>query len=240
MSAIHAALRERYCHPEWAIFFEVSNGTGARGHSYADAVAMNLYPSRGLEINGFEVKNYRSDWLRELKDPAKAEPVFKFCDRWWIVAEKGLVKPGELPIVWGLIEHHQGKLRQEKAAPPLTPNPLNKTFAAALLRRAGQFDEGKIKALVDKEVERIRATERKRADEDIGRRTQKFTELQERVAKIKELTGIELLTWQSPEEIAAAIKWALSADLFSTYGSIRQARIAAEKLIKTIDEALPK
>ncbi len=37
---VYAALRERFAAPEWAIFFEVANGTGHHGRRYADAVAM--------------------------------------------------------------------------------------------------------------------------------------------------------------------------------------------------------
>ena len=49
-----AALRLRCRPPEWALFFEVADSTGLAGHGrYLDAVAMNLYPSRGLELHGF-------------------------------------------------------------------------------------------------------------------------------------------------------------------------------------------
>jgi hypothetical protein len=235
---ITAALRERYCKPEWSIFFEVSNGTGARGHRYADAVAMNLFPSRGLEINGFEIKTYRSDWLKELKNPEKAEPVFKYCNRWWIVAEKGLVKPGELPPTWGLIEHAAGKLRQDIAAPALSPVPLDRTFAAALLRRAGEADANTIRAIVNKEVENIRIIERKRADEEVTRRMQKFTDIEKKVAEIKVNTGIDLLSWKAPNEVCAAIKFSLSADLFVSYNSIQNLRNQAELFVKNIDESM--
>lgn len=235
---IAAALRERYCKPEWAIFFEVSNGTGARGHRYADAVAMNLYPSRGLEIHGFEIKTYRSDWLRELKNPEKAEPVFKYCDRWWIVSEKGLVKPGELPPTWGLIEHDNGKLRQDTAAPKLTPTPINLTFAAALLRRAGEADAAQIKVIVDKEVANIRTSERERADEEVERRTRRFGDIDKKLAEIKEKTGIDLLSWNAPKEVSDAIKFALSSDLFESYNSVQNLRDQAQLFVKNIDEAM--
>ncbi len=66
---------------------------------------MNLYPSRGLEINGFEVKGSRQDWIKELKSPEKSAPVQRFCDRWWIVAPAGIIQPGELPPTWGQFEN---------------------------------------------------------------------------------------------------------------------------------------
>lgn len=103
---IESALRAKYAAPEYALIFEVRNGTGfaRRTARYADAIAMNLYPSRGLEIIGFEIKASRADWLRELKNPDKAEEIGKFCDRWYVViGDKDIVKPGELPACWGLI-----------------------------------------------------------------------------------------------------------------------------------------
>lgn len=47
---VKSLLRARFCSPEWAIFFEVGDGTGSAQRRWADAVAMNMYPSRGLEI----------------------------------------------------------------------------------------------------------------------------------------------------------------------------------------------
>src|SRR3546814_15144887 len=69
---INAALRARFCAPEWALLFNVGNATGATQRRWADAVAMNLYPSRGLELPGFDVKASRSDWLLEPKQPDKS------------------------------------------------------------------------------------------------------------------------------------------------------------------------
>jgi hypothetical protein len=64
-ASMEGLLAARYCAPAWAIFYEVANATGANGSRYADAVAMSLYPSRGLELHGFEVKKSRWDWVRE-------------------------------------------------------------------------------------------------------------------------------------------------------------------------------
>lgn len=76
----------------------------------ADAIAIDTWESKGLELHGFEVKCSRSDWLTELKTPEKSEPFRKFCDRWWLVtSSKDIVKPGELPHGWGhmaLVENY--------------------------------------------------------------------------------------------------------------------------------------
>lgn len=134
---LKAALAVRYCAPEAAIFFEVADATGARQSGYTDAVSMNLWPSRGLLLQGFELKATRSDWLKELKKPAKAEAVFGYVDRWWLVAgDASIVKPGELPSTWGLLVAEGGRLVAKVEAPKLKPKPIPRGFLAAILRRA--------------------------------------------------------------------------------------------------------
>lgn len=134
---IRAAIATRFAAPEWALFFEVPSGTGANAHRRADAVAMNLYPSRGLEIHGFEVKIARSDWLRELKDPDKSASVQMRCDRWWICTDDDkIVKDGELPPTWGLMVLRSGKLVVKMQAPALATPPIDRAFVASLLRAA--------------------------------------------------------------------------------------------------------
>ncbi len=133
---VHAALIARYCAPEWALLFEVGNATGHATNRHADAIAMSLWPSRGLDLHGIEVKISRSDWLREKKDPAKAEGIGQFCDFWWLaVSDAAIVKPGELPTSWGLLAPRGDKLTCVKEA---TLNehkkPLTRGFLAAIFR----------------------------------------------------------------------------------------------------------
>jgi hypothetical protein len=69
-----------------------------------DAMSMGLWPSRGLIIDAFEIKCSRSDWLKELRDPSKAEAFCKRADRFWlVVGDAQIVKDGELPDGWGLL-----------------------------------------------------------------------------------------------------------------------------------------
>lgn len=132
---IHKALGQRFRAPEWALLHEVCNGTGSRARRSADAIAINLWPSRGLELHGIEVKVTRSDWLRELRNPEKSAPVQKYCDRWWIAAPPDVVQTGELPVTWGLLLLRKRGLVAKKQAPPLDPAPLDRAFVAAIGRR---------------------------------------------------------------------------------------------------------
>jgi len=102
----------------------------------ADFIAMDLWPSSGLPLHGFEVKCSRSDWLTELRDPSKADEFKRYMDRWWLViSDRAFVKPGELPVGWGLMAlDKNGALRVVHHAPLLKPDPMPRTMFAALLR----------------------------------------------------------------------------------------------------------
>ena len=143
-----AALRRRYSESHgngdrWAFATHVRCGAGfgpqwgAGQLRTADAVAMDLWPSKGLEIHGHEVKVSRSDWLAELKQPDKCEPVKRYCDRWWlVVADRAIVKGGELPEGWGLMVVSGDSTRVVVKAPKLSPDSVTKDFMAPFLRAA--------------------------------------------------------------------------------------------------------
>ena len=81
------ALRNKYDDNGNAFAFmeQVGNATGWECNRHADAIVVSLWKSRGLEIMGFETKVSRSDWLKELKQPEKADEISKYCHRWYLV-----------------------------------------------------------------------------------------------------------------------------------------------------------
>lgn len=119
----------------YAMLEEVANATGYSGDRSADALMMELWKPH--EWHGFEIKASRADWLRELKDPSKAETFKRHMDHWWlVVGDAAIVKDGELPEGWGLLVPTDGRtLRVAKAAPQLKPEPIPRVFMAALMRR---------------------------------------------------------------------------------------------------------
>jgi len=157
-------LRERYPSPAWAFFENVGDGTGMNQRRWADGFAMSLWPSRGLVFHGFEVKVSRQDVMRELATPQKADAVAKYCDYWWLaVGAIGIVDGLELPPAWGLLApvEIRGKqsLRVVKEATKLDAKEIDRTFTAAILRRAAEhFDVERIRQEVRYEIhEEIRA-----------------------------------------------------------------------------------
>ena len=157
-------LREKFAPPAYALFEEVKNQTGyqKRAERYADALALSLWPSRGITMTGFELKVSRGDWRKELDDPAKAAEFSKYCHAWYVVAPEGIVERLELPATWGLIEvptAGRKRLVTKVEAPKLTPEPWDQAFVAALLRRQAEH----LNAYVQESMQAQLAGERERA-----------------------------------------------------------------------------
>jgi hypothetical protein len=146
------ALRKQWPYPDYAFIEEFRGGTGYGISNRADAIAMDLWPSRGgLELIGFEIKTSRADWLNELKQPKKCEAIKQYCDKWYLVTDNQYIVDtfkNEIPDDWGYmyIEAHTKNyiptFKIAKEAPKLQPKPVNKHFIASLMRRASaQFNE---------------------------------------------------------------------------------------------------
>lgn len=133
--AVFRVLRHRYPDQQYALLAQVPDATGASQSRWADAMAFGLWPSRGLEIEGFEIKVTRSDWLSELNAPDKSAPIQKYCHRWWIVAgARDIVRPEELPKTWGLLIPRGDGLEAKVQAPLLKPKKVTRKFVVAVMR----------------------------------------------------------------------------------------------------------
>ncbi|ARO22904.1 hypothetical protein TAL182_CH01091 [Rhizobium sp. TAL182] len=176
---IRLGMSKRWAAPEYAIMWEVSNATGGGRNRYADAVIMSLWPSRGLELHGVEIKISRADWKREAADPAKAEAIARFCDRWYVHTAPGVVDDlSDLPPAWGLREFDGRAWRTVREAAKNEPEPITRSFLAALLRRADDMmrlmiNEATREARdrVSEEIEKHRQTREREIQEAAERRT---------------------------------------------------------------------
>jgi hypothetical protein len=137
-------LRARYGEARrYAVLEEVANGTGSRASRICDLLTINLWPSDGLEWQGHEIKASRGDWLREIKDPDKADAFAAYCDRWWIVAaDRSMVQTGELREGWGLLVPSGDGLRVVIGAAKREPKEVSRSLIAAILRRSLESSPG--------------------------------------------------------------------------------------------------
>jgi hypothetical protein len=131
---------------EYAFLTQVRDAAGFYGSRTLDVVTLSLWPSRGMELHGYEVKVSRADWIRELHEPAKAEAFVQRLDRFsLVVADEAMVAPGELPPGWGLMAVRGGRLVTVVQAPNLRrgkePPPVSRSWLVCLLRAAGAVPE---------------------------------------------------------------------------------------------------
>jgi hypothetical protein len=220
------ALRPLYPAREYALLPQVANGTGGRATRHCDALALSLWPSRGLHLSGFEMKSHRSDWLREIKNPAKADEIAKFCNFWWIVVPSGIVKLDELPEPWGLLVWDEKKeaLNKVKAAKWREAVAMDMPFMAAALRKAQDC------YAPDAVVNEARAAGVLKGREDGKLESQadlrRYRELEKRVLAFEKASGVEISGWQDAESIGDAVKQVLSGTV--NHGRDRLLRIAKQ------------
>lgn len=199
-------LRQRFAAPEFAFLPQVRNQTGfsRRVVRTADALAMSLYPSRGLHLYGFEIKCSRSDWSRDRDNPDKADEIAKHCHFWFIVAPDDKVVPiAELPATWGLIlaTKDSTSVKTVKAGQLMKPEPLTHHFLAAVLRKAsgtGMIPRSDIAKEIEVAVAKARASEIEHARQMQERTETKLRDLQSSVNAFSQRSGIRVENYLGP------------------------------------------
>lgn len=248
-----ALLRQKLTKPgnggagEYALLPQVRNAAGFDASRTFDAVAVSLWPSRGFSIHCYEVKCSRSDWLRELKEPAKAEAAARHCDRFSIVAaDSTVVRNGELPPTWGLLVVHGDSLRTVVAAPLLPgadpKRPVDRSFLVPMLRSAGAAIPA-----TPAEVERAKREGIKQGQEsgrrEVERVAERLRELQERVTQFETAAGVKLgSTWggQTAEQVGLALRRLIATEQATTSveSSLKAARSRLAESLDAIDRLL--
>lgn len=193
---VKGLIRSRYAMDRgWATLEEVGGVTerGETNRRY-DALAVSLWQSMGVQVHGFEVKVSRSDWLTELRNPAKSAPLMRQCTHWWVVAPAGVVMKNEVPNDWGWLQVTPSNLRMSKSATVL-PNVPSVDFWRMLLQKSvyrAAVDENaliqKLRAQVQKEY-RERDESRKRTA------SKELTDARTLVEEFEKQTGLRLHSW---------------------------------------------
>jgi hypothetical protein len=235
-SDLIARLSGRHRPPEWAFFEQVPSGTGGGATRTADAVAMNLWPSRGLEVHGFEVKISRNDWIRELKAPQKADEIAGYCDRFWlVVSDATIVHPGELPATWGLMGPRGDGLVTVKEPAKLDSRPLDRAFVAAILRKAtsGVVPKSELEARVDEVRARLVEAHADQHERDEERNR----ELAAAIAEFEKRSGVRIHEW-SAGEVGDAVKALLDGSAERVLRGMEHARTITERSLADIDERI--
>ncbi|MEU4576156.1 hypothetical protein [Nonomuraea sp. NPDC023979] len=165
-----------------------------------DLLRVGVWQSRGLSIDVHELKTSRSDWLRELDNPAKAEAWWPYSSRFWIVAPPKLIQPEELPTGWGLMEPPTGagRRRFKMVVKPAERAPkLTMQLLAELLGRAANMYAADLQRMrIDHSNELFQQKQRLRAEAGQTRLDPRTQETLEILDKLEAAMGMRLTIWR--------------------------------------------
>lgn len=217
--ALYAALAKHFSEADWWLVYEVGLFNGAQDggdstYRRADAFAICTWASRSWEIHGIEVKATRSDWLAELREPAKADAAIRICRKWWVCAPPDVVKEGELPEGWGLLVPSNGGLREQvkaKARDDIPEPPRG--WWVRVLRQVGH---GKT---IRKRIDAAYAAGERagqqgstwRIESERDRAKQAYESLQGKIAEFQKFSGLDIDTW-AVGDIGKAVRVVLASD----------------------------
>ena len=193
---VHKVLQKQFGPPAYAYLPQVRNQTGyAKKHlRTADALALSLWPSRGLNIHGFEIKRSWTDLKKEIDDPEKAEEIAQYCGFWWLVVTNEKIMDNlVVPDKWGIIRCND-KCDIVKQAPKHEPKPFDKSMMFAILRRVAETMtiDAEINRRVDEKVKEIHDRTYNAGVEHGMNKSKIDREIYDRVRRFEEQTGIML------------------------------------------------
>lgn len=205
---------------EYALMAEVRDAAGFGASRSADFLVMGLWPSRGLDMIGIERKSYRGDWIKELKTPEKAENIYQYCDRWYLLTDnENVAKIEEIPINWGWMHIDiNGKLKVFKEAPKINPVPISKSFLACLLKRAASKEMWVTEASIQDKITASFEKGQNDRNHQYKRNEEAYQTLIQDVKEFEEATGIKLLNpkWGvTGKKIGDAVKFVLDGGIES-------------------------
>lgn len=190
------AIRLRYEPPEWHVEDEVTLA-GRR----LDLVALNMWTTRNHRIVGFEIKVSRGDWVRELDAFQKSEDWCAVVDAFYVVTPPKLIRDGELPDGWGLLELSGSRMMTRKhAAVREGVSVIPREIAARFLSRMAAKDSA-----IEREArwhanDKLREEADARARETLGRQYEgdrkELAELRAQYDEIVKALGVERHDWE--------------------------------------------
>ena len=240
-SDLIALLENRFCSPEYALLPQVRNQTGF-GYRVrtADALAMSLFPSRGLHLHGFEIKTARADWLNELKNPEKADAIAGYCHFWWMVAPGEKVIPkSEVPMNWGLLYPFGKTLRAAKNPEKMKPNSMDIEIVCGIMRKCTEIITPKSK--IAESFRKGKAEGIKLGEENIKSKVEwvekDLKELRKCLKEFEVKSGIKIEKWMDGN-IGEAVYRLLNNDESKVLRRLNDVRRSMESAMKIIDEAV--
>lgn len=208
-AGVREALLRKWPPAEYLSIYEAPQDSGRQGRKL-DVVVVSLWASRGLDLDGVEIKVSMSDWKRELDNPDKADWWWKRVHRFWIAAPADVakkIKP-QLPTNWGLLSVSANGVRiAVRPTPNRTPEPLGWGTTVGLLRATADCGLNVLARAerigYDRGYKEGEASASRRSGDDHLRR--RLQELTETVARFEEASGIKITGWNGGERVGQLV-----------------------------------
>ena len=237
-------LSERFDSDAWIYLSDVRSATGfTREVRYADGLALGIWPSRGLEIQGFEIKVSRQDWKKELDNPKKSDEIARYCDKWWLVVRDNSIVPiSELPKSWGLMIPRGKGLVVVQEAEKMEALPIDRSFMMSIIRHIVKttVPADKITEQVNNRMADAIALERHRMEYQLKDAKNKAEELEKNIADFKFASGISINMWEGGKKIGHAVNMVLKFGANAHIEQLNYLKDRIEQIGVNITEALNK
>lgn len=244
----YSVLRNKFPEAEYVLMQEVSDRPGGRNRSM-DYMLVNIWESRGLAITGIELKSFRSDWLRELKDPSKQEKHFKYCDYFYLLTDQPNVAfPDEIPVNWGHWHiNDKGVLKVIKKAPKLNSVPVDRALLVSMLRRAQSKEKFVHVDTLQEKISEEADRRMKQLDWETKSKLTDYESLRLQVTEFEKAAGIKIKDWHetygwgvSSKDIGKAMKFLLNHKIDDYVERMGRLHANVEQLTKHIGDSLSK
>lgn len=190
---IYRLIRNKYKRMGFSVLEQVRNKPGYRDIRIADALAISQSSLRDTSFIGFEIKVSKSDFRTELANPRKADEIAQFCNKWFVVAPKGVIPVKELPENWGLLEATKTQLRITKEARELPCVPPTREFVAMIMR---QVENSKpVEEAYGRGYREGTDHENKWRKESLERRDDELQSLRDSVDTFEKNSGLRIRNW---------------------------------------------
>jgi hypothetical protein len=212
-----------------------------RGGRKLDVLVISLWRSRGLQLDGVEVKVSLSDWKRELANGAKADWWWRHVHRFWLAvpADLALKVQPDLPPTWGLLACPQeGPPTVVVKAPQHDAEPLGWAQCIGLMRAAADAGRSALSRAWQTGYDKGKAAGRDEAERRSpdGAAVTALTELRKRVETFERASGLKITGWcDDSERIGQAVAIVLKEYEYSTPS--RGLSAAADAARRTAEQA---
>lgn len=234
-------MRKSFPSDQYTLLQEVRDKAGHYASRSADFITIGLWPSRGLHMNGYELKSSRSDWLNELKKPEKAENIFQYCDHFYLLTNgDGIAKPEEIPTTWGWVSIEKNRLVTKKPAPKLQPKPITNHFLAALMKRAtDKTNYVHIDTIQDK-LEEAKEIGARSATNDNNWKINAHDDMNRDIEEFKAVTGIDIRgSWKADaKEIGVIVNYLRDNPVSVVRGKLENQKKILSGLITNIEAGI--